>query len=110
MRDSNFISRVRGKGKQDERATRAMDSRSISTCRRSRASRPLRTSVMSDSCFREKVRAVFVLHPKHRLFDSEIASRVQSPNKAPEPTLGLARSSQGSVVFDLVTGVAHLRR
>ena len=32
----------------------------------------------------------------------------KKPNKAPEPTLGLARFSQGSEVFDVIAGVAHL--
>src|SRR5262245_1562739 len=63
---------------------------------------------MLASCFREEETERRVRAPASTLFISEIASRVQLPNKTPEPTLGLARSSQGSVVFDLVAGVAHL--
>ena len=85
-----------------------MNRRSKSICRRSRASRPLRRSVTVVHRFREEVRAVFVFGPKHTRFDSEVASRVRSPNKTPEPTLGAAEFSQGSEVFDLIAGVAHL--
>ena len=37
-------------------------------------------------------------------------AKIKMPNKSPEPTPGIARFSQGSVVFDVVAGVAHLER
>ena len=61
-----------------------------------------------ESCFREEKRRRRVREQEGTLFFSDIASRVQSPNKTPEPTLGAAEVFGNSVVFHLAAGVAHL--
>lgn len=57
----------------------------------------------------ESPRRVYsLMHGGVLAFPSKDELRRKPPNKAPKPTPGLARCSQGSVVFNAIPGGAHL--